>query len=320
MKIQTILLSLILFILIFTEHTKLYDILEIKKDASEAEIKKAYHRLSKKYHPDLNPSEDAHDKFIELANAYEILSDPQKRKIYDIHGEEGLQNNRQGFNPFDIFQTFTQSFQQGFPFTFEFGGGSRTKKGVNLELELFVDLVDLYKGKIFWIPYTKNVICSCPKGGYNCKACNGKSTKRLDTELIVVVEAGMHSGDPIVFELAGDEEPNTIPGDITFILTQTPHQFFTRNGDDLYMKIKVSLLDALIGFKVSIAHLDGTTFEIEENTVTSPGMIRKYSGKGMPKRNFPSDKGDLLIEFQVDFPKSLTENQKKEISSIFNQI
>ncbi|GFZ44621.1 hypothetical protein JCM24511_02345 [Saitozyma sp. JCM 24511] len=151
-----------------------YKILGVARDASEGDIKKAYRKLSKKYHPDINPDEAAHEKFIEVSRAYEILSEEETRRIYDRHGEEGLKQHEAqkqggGHNPHDIFSRF-------------FGGGGppQEQRGPGLLTNLEVSLADMYTGRTFQIP--RKVICShCHGSGahsagdiHDCNHCNGQ--------------------------------------------------------------------------------------------------------------------------------------------------
>jgi len=163
--------------------TKFYDILEVSPDASESELKKAYRKLALKYHPDKNP--DAGDKFKDISHAYEILSDPQKRQVYDRYGEEGLNGDGgmgHGVSPEDL---FSQLFGGGM-----FGGGggrsrpSGPKKGKDMAHALKVTLEDLYKGKVSKLALSKNVLCGgCEgRGGKegamkSCSGCNGRGIK-----------------------------------------------------------------------------------------------------------------------------------------------
>lgn len=159
--------------------TKFYDILEVKPDATENDLKKAYRKLALKFHPDKNP--DAGDKFKEISHAYEVLSNPDKREAYDRYGEEGLQDNggMGGMNAEDIFAHF---FGGGM-----FGGGrggrqSGPRKGRDIAHALQVSLEDLYRGKTSKLAIQKKVICSkCEgKGGKDvqtCAPCKGQGVR-----------------------------------------------------------------------------------------------------------------------------------------------
>ncbi|KTW29275.1 chaperone DnaJ [Pneumocystis carinii B80] len=169
--------------------TKYYDILEVTPQAGENDLKKAYRKLALKYHPDKNPA--AGDKFKEISHAYEVLSDPQKREIYDRHGEEGLlgdgSGGMSGMNAEDIFSQFFGGSM--------FGGGSNRghtgpRKGKDLVHSLKVSLEDLYKGKTSKLALQKNVMCSkCDgRGGREgavkqCGTCNGTGHKTVTRQM-----------------------------------------------------------------------------------------------------------------------------------------
>lgn len=149
-----------------------YDVLGVSRDASESQIKKAYRKLSLKYHPDKDPSEGAKTKFVELANAYEVLGDEEKRRIYDQYGEDGLKHNgQQNFhNPFDIFSAFgnfgraqsgSQQMQQN--------------KGPDVEIELEVTLKDLYLGRVIDVAHRKQTLC------HKCRGTGAKKASDVTT-------------------------------------------------------------------------------------------------------------------------------------------
>jgi DnaJ family protein A protein 2 len=164
---------------------KYYDLLGVTRDAGENDIKKQYRKLAMQYHPDKNPGNpEAADKFKEISHAYEILSDPQKREIYNQYGEEGLNDNGGGFSAEDIFSQF---FGGGF---FHGGGGRRggrpqQRRGEDLQHPLKVTLEDLYKGKTTKLSLQKSVLCAdCggkgsknPQAVQKCGGCKGQGIK-----------------------------------------------------------------------------------------------------------------------------------------------
>ncbi|ORZ33290.1 hypothetical protein BCR44DRAFT_1415990 [Catenaria anguillulae PL171] len=185
--------------------TRLYDILGVSPGASDDELKKARCKLALKYHPDKNSGDaDAEDRFKEVSQAYEILSDPEKREMYDRFGEEGM-NGGGGFpgdGPFDVHDLF-EAFMGGGPggFHFESGGGRGGRGGQrgprrssNVRVDLSVTLEDLYNGKVLKQSLTKDVICSsCKgKGGKNLKRCGGCEGKGHKT-VVRPVGPGMYT-------------------------------------------------------------------------------------------------------------------------------
>ncbi|KAG6873950.1 hypothetical protein C0995_008989 [Termitomyces sp. Mi166 len=180
-------LSTYLFVLLlasFTAAADLYKVLGLHKSASERDIKHAYKKLSKKYHPDKNKEPDAADKFVEIAHAYEVLSDSTKRSIYDQYGEEGLKAHEGGqhhANPFDMFQSF-------------FGGGhqqQQTRRGPSSVSEFEVPLEDVYTGSSIEFRAKKRILCDHCRGSgaasdgdiHTCSACGGSGVRLVKQQI-----------------------------------------------------------------------------------------------------------------------------------------
>lgn len=163
------LLLVALLPLVFCDY---YDVLGLSRDASDSQISKAYRKLSLKYHPDKDPSEEAKKKFHEVSHAYEVLGDEEKRRIYDQYGEEGLKHNgQQNFhNPFDIFSAFGGGFGSA-------GGRQQMQqnKGPDLEIELEVTLKDLYLGRIIDVAHRKQTLC------HKCRGTGAKKASDVTT-------------------------------------------------------------------------------------------------------------------------------------------
>eukprot|EP01114_Cavostelium_apophysatum_P009705 TRINITY_DN2294_c0_g1_i1.p1 TRINITY_DN2294_c0_g1~~TRINITY_DN2294_c0_g1_i1.p1 ORF type:complete len:372 (+),score=70.59 TRINITY_DN2294_c0_g1_i1:158-1273(+) len=341
-----------------------YAILGVPRDAPARVIKKAYRELAVKYHPDKTQGDaESEKKYVEIGTAYEVLSDEEKRRVYDQFGEEGLKDGGRGqrFNsPFDIFSQFG------------FGGGGgghahqhEQKKAPSVEIPLEVTLKDLYLGKTFKIGHKKQILCPKCRGTgakdandvQTCNECNGSGTKvftqqlgpgfmtqtqrtcdkcggkgkivkstcpickgtkvGIEDEVITVyVERGMPDGHGIVFEQENDESPEVTPGDVIFKISTTPHKRFVRVGDDIHMKLNISLLEALVGFTKTVRHLDGHEVKIANAGVTKPGEILTINGEGMPHHNFPSQTGNMYVEVSIKMPSSLTEAQKEGFRSL----
>ncbi|XP_058085269.1 dnaJ protein homolog 2-like [Magnolia sinica] len=336
-----------------SDNTRYYETLGVSKGASQDELKKAYRKAAIKNHPDKGGDPE---KFKELAQAYEVLSDPEKREIYDQYGEDALKEGMGGgggsHNPFDIFESF---FGGG-----AFGGGSsrgrRQRQGDDVVHNLKVSLEDLYNGTSKKLSLSKNVLCAKCKGkGSNsgasarCHSCQGTGTKisirqigpgmiqqmqqvcsecRGSGEVIsekdkcthckgnkvtqekkvleVHVEKGMRHGQKITFQGEADEAPDTVTGDIVFVLQLKEHPKFKRKFDDLYVEHTLSLTEALCGFRFTLTHLDGRQLLIKSNPgeVIKPGQYKAINDEGMPHHQKPFMKGQLYIHFNVDFPDS----------------
>ncbi|TKW14291.1 hypothetical protein SEVIR_5G158800v4 [Setaria viridis] len=323
--------------------TSYYDILQVSKDASEEQIKRAYRKLALKYHPDKNPNnEEADTRFAEINNAYEVLMDQEKRKVYDWYGEDGLkqfQGERSGgggrtMNFKHVFSNF-------------FGGrgmekeGEQITKGDDVIVELDASLEDLYMGGSVKVWREKNMIkqapgkrrCKCrneirqreiaPGVFYQiseqvCETCPNVKYVREGDSINVDIEKGMPDGQEILFCEEGEPKIDGEPSDLKFKIRTTRHERFRREGNDLHAAMTIPLiLEALVGFKKNFNHLDNHSVEIGTEGITKPKEVRKFEGEGMPLYQ-SSSKGDLYITFDVVFPEHLTDDQKAKLTSILS--
>jgi chaperone protein DnaJ len=341
-----------------------YKILGVARNASEAEIKKAFHKLAKQLHPDLNPGQE--EKFKEVSHAYDILSDPQKKEIYDNFGEEGLQggmgNMGGGMGGMsDIFEMFgggrgqrrpqgpqkTEMVRQALGVSLEdiYNGGERVVKiersrkcapckatGSTKPDE--VKTCTKCKGKGIVMGYrqvgpgfVQQVQQHCPdcKGEgkmidekYKCKTCSGRRSIQEIKVTNIYIEKGMKEGQKITLDGEGDEKPGILAGDIQFILQLLPHKLYQRDGNNLVMKKKISLSDALTGLSFRHTTMDNRTLfcTTPKGTVVKPGQILQVSGEGLPTWKSPFEKGNLLIQFEIDFPKKIPENITEKLIKI----
>uniref|UniRef100_A0AAQ5Y728 J domain-containing protein n=1 Tax=Amphiprion ocellaris TaxID=80972 RepID=A0AAQ5Y728_AMPOC len=316
--------------------TKLYDILGVSPSASENELKKAYRKLAKEYHPDKNPN--AGDKFKEISFAYEVLTNPEKKELYDRYGEQGLREGGGGGPGMD--DIFSHIFGGGL-FGFMGGQGSRSRnggrrRGEDMVHPLKVSLEDLYNGKTTKLQLSKNVLCSTCNGipchfccvvlwlglhtSFNlffsstpgevisekdrCKKCEGKKVVKEVKILEVHVDKGMKHGQKITFGGEADQAPGVEPGDIVLVLQEKEHEVYRRDGNDLFMNHKIGLVEALCGFQFMLKHLDGRQIVVKypAGKVIEPGSVRVVRGEGMPQYRNPFEKGDLYVKFDVQFP------------------
>lgn len=334
-----------------------YKILGLKRSATPKEIKKAYRSKSLQFHPDKNKEEGAADKFAEIAYAYEVLTDEEKKSIYDRHGEEGLKQQEQRQGQGGGHGGFDDIFSH-----FGFGGGGgrgrqREQSTPNVDIPLRVTMKQLYLGDIIEVEYIRQTLCvnwqECMKNNQecqgpgikvrmqqiapgfvqqvqqrdercvaqgkmwrpNCRECPNGQTSPEKIELTIDVAKGMYEGDPVTFEGVADEKPGMSSGDLNFIIMQQPDDHFHREHDHLYVTMEIPLVDALTGFSHEFTHLDGHKFSVNVDGVTECDHVMRVSGKGMPRRTGRGF-GDLYITFDVDFPDSLTDDQKAGIRKI----
>jgi len=327
--------------------TKLYETLEIEKNADAKAIKKAYRKAAIKHHPDKGGDEH---KFKEINAAYEVLSDPETRAKYDKHGLEGLEEGGGGGGGGheDLFSMFFGGQGRG-------GGRSAgPKRGEDVNHPLKVTLEDLYNGKTVKLAITRQVIvgqskvCTgCDGQGVvielrqialgmvqqmqrQCGECGGEGhqyKRKKEREILeVLVEKGMKHKQKIVFRSKGDEKPGMEPGNINFVVQEKEHPVFKRKGADLLVTKTLSLKEALCGFEWKIEHLDGRDLVVRSN----PGEViqpetddrrpftKIISNEGMPSHGNPFVKGNLYVLFTVEFPSEgdLSEKTIKQLKKL----
>eukprot|EP00992_Anisonema_acinus_P015331 TRINITY_DN9709_c0_g1_i1.p1 TRINITY_DN9709_c0_g1~~TRINITY_DN9709_c0_g1_i1.p1 ORF type:complete len:341 (+),score=96.69 TRINITY_DN9709_c0_g1_i1:50-1072(+) len=320
-----------------------YDDLQLPKreESSESDIKKQFRILSRKLHPDLNPAPDAREAYQKVQKAHGVLSDRKQRKIYDMMGEEGLKNLEAAQ------QKGHQQHGMGI-FGNLFGGQQDNTKGADVQMNLKVSLADIYNGAEHTLTLKKqklrgkHVVETCLK----CKAqppvmqkvqvapgfvmqqqvppncdhqCGGGSKQVIkdhSQQLEVMIEQGIPEGHKIVYDMEADEWPDRLPGDVIFKVVSAPHPMFSRKRDDLRMTMEISLLESLVGFSKEITHLDGHIVEVKRSDVTQHGHKMSIKGEGMPRHNVPSEKGNLIITFEVKFPTTVSAHQASRFQAL----
>lgn len=342
--VLTVLILIFYPILIFAGRD-FYKILNLPRTATLNQIKKSYRNLAKELHPDKNTNDPhAQERFQDLGAAYEALSDPDKRKIYDRHGEEGLKQQGGGGDGFhDPFSSFFGDF-------FNFGGGSRddghhhhVPRGGDLVMNLYVSLEEVYNGNFIEVVRAKPVAkqtggsrkCNCRMemrttqvgpGRFQmvqeqvCDECPNIKFVTEEKVLEVEVEPGVTNGFEIPFLSEGEPHVDGEPGDLKFIIRIQKHQHFERRNNDLYTNLTITLQDALNGFDISFPHLDGHLVTIKRDKITWPGARIKKTGEGLPQYDRNTVFGDLYVTIDVDFPKSELDNEQRElIKTLLNQ-
>ncbi|KAL7390525.1 hypothetical protein ABVT39_022860 [Epinephelus coioides] len=299
-----------------------YETLEINRNATDADIKKAYRRLALKFHPSSNRVPGSSEKFSQLGEAYDVLSDPRKKATYDKFGEEGLKGGippefgssgawsskyvyhgkpdktfRQFFggdNPFADFYTNDAPLQFG-----SLQPGVVKTQDSHIERDLHLSLDDLFHGCTKKIKISRRVMNE-----------DGYTSSIRDKLLTIDVRPGWKEGTRITFPKEGDQGPNNIPADIVFIVRQKSHPLFVRQHNDLIYKARITLEMALTGFSVDVDTLDGRLLSIPINDIVHPAYNKVVTGEGMPLSQDPSHRGNLIVTFDIQFPEKLSAESK----------
>ncbi|XP_043704836.1 dnaJ homolog subfamily B member 4-like [Telopea speciosissima] len=306
-----------------------YNILKVNRNATEEDLKKSYKRLAMRWHPDKNPDlkkREAEAKFKQISEAYDVLSDPQKRQIYDTYGEEALKDNippppsgvstHYRYHPRDaddIFAEFfggsdgigggrSRAFGESFSKHFHSdSAGQPHRKIPPVEKNLPTSLEELYSGSKRKMKISRTVIDAYSK------------PTTVEEILIIDIKPGWKKGTKITFPKKGNQDPGTIAGDLIFLVDEKPHAVYTRDGNDLLVNQKISLLDALTGKTLNLTTLDGRHLTIPVINIVKPGDEMVIENEGMPISKEPGKKGNLRIKFDVKFPSKLTAEQKSDL-------
>ncbi len=369
-----------------------YEILGVDRNATEEEIKRAYRRLAKKYHPDLNKDnpKEAEERFKEISEAYEVLSDPQKRANYDQFGHAGVDFGPGGFDwsKFtrfsDIEDIFGDIFRDffGTGFGFESGGGRGRgrggsifedlfgtgagaeyqyrypQKGADLRYDLDIELEDAARGTEKEIEVIKRETCpdckgtgaargglitcpecggtgqqkrvqrqgfaqfvsitTCPRCGGRgrvieepCSTCNGSGKLRVSKRLSVRIPAGVDTGSRL--RIPGEGEPGEgggAPGDLFIVVHVREHEFFTREGNDLYCEVPLRFAQVALGDEIEVPTIYGEYKRLKIPPGTQSGTVFRLRNQGIPDLK-GHGRGDLLVRVKVLTPKKLSKRQEE---------
>lgn len=274
-----------------------YSTLGLKRNASEQEIKKAYRSMAMKHHPDRGGDEQ---KFKDVSAAYEVLNDPEKKKMFDAGIDPNAQRNQGGFNqnPFE-FHFGTGDLNDMFG-TFGFNGFGtrplRRNKSFNINVEM--NLEDVLKGKDI---------------AAEIGIPNGKS-KMIN----IIVPPGIEHGQQIKYQGMGDNSiPDVRAGDLIVNIYVKPNVLFRREGDNLVFDQVISVWDAMLGTDVVIRTLDNKTLNITIPQGTQPGTVMSCRGEGLPNIR-TKQRGNLMIKIEVSVPKQLNDKQIQLLTQIKN--
>ncbi len=337
-----------------------YEVLGVGKDAGNDEIKKAYRKLAKQYHPDVNTDnkDEAAERFKEASEAYEVLSDQRKRGQYDTFGHAAFEgSSRGGFDDFmggfggfgDIFDSF-------------FGGGRASRRngpvhGADLRMELRITFEEAAFGTSREVQINKDVACEacggrgakagtqpltcstcggagqirqqhstafgsfvnvadCPDCGGRgtiikepCPDCGGRGILTKPRTIKISIPAGIDNGQVITLRGEGAAgQRGGEPGDLQVFIAVQAHQFFKREGFDLYLEMPVSFVDAALGADMTVPTLDGKA-KLKMPDGTQTGTVFRLKDKGIQHLR-SSRKGSLYVVVKVEVPVKLNDKQK----------
>lgn len=351
-----------------------YEVLGVSKSASKDEIKKAYRKLSKKYHPDINKEPDADEKFKEVKEAYEVLSDDQKKSHYDQFGHTDPNQGFGGFGgggDFNGFGGFEDIFN-----TFFGGGGSRRRdpnaprQGADLQYTMTLSFEEAVFGKETDIEIPREETCDTCKGSgakpgtkpETCKHCNGAGQLNVEQntpfgkivnrrvchycsgtgkeikdkcstcggagkvkkrrKIHVKIPAGIDDGQQLRVSGQGEPGVNGGPsGDLYVVFHVRSHEFFERDGDDIYCEMPITFVQAALGDEVEVPTLHGKV-KLKVPAGTQTGTKFRLRGKGVPNvRGYGT--GDQHIIVKIVTPTKLTEKQKQllqEFADVSGQV
>jgi len=266
----------------------LYDILNLKIDASDQQIKQSFRQLSLKFHPDKDKDPIIKDKYLKILEAYEVLGDCKKKIIYDksINKEKNIENNTEKKEKYNKIQEYNEEF-----------------KAETIRIDLEIKLEEAYLG------------CLKPISVKKINYFWGQQKEEIET-IYVTIPEGIDNNESILIKEKGNSYNNIMIGDIKVFIKISPNALFIRNGMDLIYKKEISLTESLCGVNFEILHLNQKKYIIKNNgeMVIKNNEIKKISNLGMKRDNY---RGNLIIEFEIKMPEFITSSQKQKLIEIF---
>ncbi len=346
-----------------------YEVLGVSKTATDEEIKRAFRKLAKQYHPDVNKDPGAEEKFKEIGEAYAILSDPEKRRQYDQFGHAAFDSGAGGFQGFnaddiDLGSIFDEFFGSSFGFDFGSRGrktsGARPRKGRDRLVRMNLTFNEAVYGCKKTISLEMNDTCAschgaggfnektCPKchgtgsvvmeqkslfgifqtqticpdcGGSGktyeriCNDCHGTGLKNALKNIEVTIPEGVDTGYQLRISGKGEAGTNGgANGDIYLEFNVTPHEYFKREDEDIYLELPLTITEAILGCKKEIPTLDKhVILEIKPGSCSGDKLRLKRKGIKVPNS---VRRGDMYVTLKVINPTKLTSKQKKLLEEL----
>lgn len=320
-----------------------YEILGVDKDASPEVIKKQYRKLSKLYHPDVKPNDkEAEEKFKEIAQAYEILSDKDKKSNYDRFGDSKARPRQENYSHFHQYQSYNQ------------------KVGDNMNLLVKLTLEEIFTGVKKKYKYQRNDNCdvcsghggtdsqtcntcngqgqvireirtpigvmrqvfpcpSCDGSGatykHQCNSCSGSGLKSIEETVEIDIPSGVQEGMTFIMSGKGHSIKGGVAGDLHINVMELQHKIYTRNLNDLKMNLKLSYSQLVLGDKVEIDTIEGRKIRITIPEYSDVGSNLRIQNKGLKAYN-KDTRGDIVVTLGINIPKEVNEETKEILKKL----
>ena len=338
-----------------------YELLEIEKTSDKAAIKKAYRKLAMQYHPDKNPNDkEAEEKFKSINEAYQVLSDDEKRALYDRYGKAGLEGHGGRSSGFGGFDDLGSIFEEMFGFGSS-SRGRRKKKSYNYNLDVTIEVKLEFNEAVFGckkeINYKYKTACkscngtgakdakiencrtcggvgqvhsrqgfmtfaqTCPtcsgsgqSKANSCKSCSGTGFEEIKGNFTVDIPEGVNDGMRIRVSNKGNIAPNGQRGDLYIQTKVKEDSHFVRHDDDIYFEAPIFFTQVALGAKIKIPSLKG---ELELEIPRNAKDKQQFTFKNEGVKNVQGyGKGDLIVQIKIEYPKTLTNEQKELLEKL----
>lgn len=301
-----------------------YKILGVSKDAQKSEIKEKFRTLAHKYHPDHNKEQNAEQKFKEVKEAYDVLYDDKKRKLYDNHGPS--------LKPQDFFRnsSYTNDFFKDFDNSFFFFNKNfQRRHNLNIKIHLMLTLEELVTNTQKTYYYVKKIICKkCSGTGKSnsekkkniCTECNGKKIKEEQSGIVINIPLGIKPGQYIKINGYGHQDiQDNATGDLICVIKLVPHPIFELHDLDVVMHKNINFSEACLGSEIEVPTIYNENIKISIPPGTKSGQTFRIKGKGLPESDL-NFTGDQYIVVDISVPNKLSPKAISLVKELENEI